>query len=237
MFMRRLLAVLLLSISLPLQAADTYRETTWEELIPKDWDPAKEFRSLDLANMKDSDPRAMAALQRMKELWEQAPTEPSMTGRKVPARLRDSARTQGEGRRVPAGPLLRRMHSHATAAGQSDHPCRLGQTTREDAQHGCRWHDPAARWRSSDPKQLGAVPAIGCASNDSNDTKSVEEIAANNSQTFHYINFDQRRIGKDQRTPHAASGEHLRHPPGSNRTPVAGSHPAARCRCWNSCNR
>jgi len=83
LLMRRLLAVLLLCIVMPLQAADTYRETAWEELIPKDWDPAKEFRSLDLANMKDSDPRAMAALQRMKELWEQAPTEPSMAGRKV----------------------------------------------------------------------------------------------------------------------------------------------------------
>lgn len=81
--MRRLLAVVLLCIALPLQAAGAYRDTTWEELIPKGWDPAKEFRELDLANMKDSDPRAMVALQRMKELWEQAPTEPSMAGRKV----------------------------------------------------------------------------------------------------------------------------------------------------------
>lgn len=81
--MRSLLAVFLLCIALPMQATDTYRETTWEELVPKGWDPAKEFHELDLANMKDSDPRAMAALQRMKELWEQAPTEPSMAGRKV----------------------------------------------------------------------------------------------------------------------------------------------------------
>ena len=81
--MRKLLSILLLCLALPLLAAAPYRDIRWEELIPKDWDPAKEFRSLDLANMKDSDPRAIAALQRMKELWEQAPTEPSMAGRKV----------------------------------------------------------------------------------------------------------------------------------------------------------
>ena len=81
--MRRLFAILLLCATLPLQAAAPYRDIRWEELIPKNWDPAKEFRTLDLANMTDADPRAIAALQRMKELWEQAPTEPSMAGRKV----------------------------------------------------------------------------------------------------------------------------------------------------------
>lgn len=78
-----LITLLALCFILPLQAAETYREITWEELIPKGWDPAKEFRSLDLANMKDSDPRAMEALERMKDLWAQAPTEPSMAGKKV----------------------------------------------------------------------------------------------------------------------------------------------------------
>ena len=81
--MRRLFVILLLCATLPLQAAAPYRDIRWEELIPKNWDPAKEFRTLDLANMTDADPRAIAALQRMKELWEQAPTEPSMAGRKV----------------------------------------------------------------------------------------------------------------------------------------------------------
>ena len=81
--MRKLLAILVLCATLPLQAAAPYRDIRWEELIPKNWDPAKEFRTLDLANMTDADPRAIAALQRMKELWEQAPTEPSMAGRKV----------------------------------------------------------------------------------------------------------------------------------------------------------
>ena len=81
--MRKLLAILVLCATMPLQAAAPYRDIRWEELIPKNWDPAKEFRTLDLANMTDADPRAIAALQRMKELWEQAPTEPSMAGRKV----------------------------------------------------------------------------------------------------------------------------------------------------------
>lgn len=84
--MRKLIALIIFLVAsfiAPLQAADTYREIAWEELIPKGWDPAKEFRSLDLSNMKDSDPRAMAALERMKDLWAQAPTEPALAGKKV----------------------------------------------------------------------------------------------------------------------------------------------------------
>lgn len=84
--MRKVIALITLltfCLTLPLQAAETYREISWDDLIPKGWDPAKEFRSLDLANMKDSDPRAMEALQRMKDLWAEAPTERAMAGKKV----------------------------------------------------------------------------------------------------------------------------------------------------------
>jgi hypothetical protein len=81
--MRLLLLLLSLLVTLPVQAADTYQELRWEELAPKGWDPTKEFRSLDLGSLQDSDPRAMEALQKLKDLFDNAPTEPALAGRKL----------------------------------------------------------------------------------------------------------------------------------------------------------
>ena len=60
-----------------------YQEVRWEMLIPKGWDPAKQFKSLDLSTLRDSDPRAMDALQAMRNVWDNAPAEPSMNGRNI----------------------------------------------------------------------------------------------------------------------------------------------------------
>ena len=69
----------------PASAADDglYKEMPWEMLIPKGWDPAAQFKSLDLATLKDSDPRAMEALQALKDAWDNAPTEASLNGRNI----------------------------------------------------------------------------------------------------------------------------------------------------------
>ncbi|MFA5826713.1 MAG: DUF3299 domain-containing protein [Gallionellaceae bacterium] len=55
----------------------------WDALMPKGWDPTKDFQKLDLSKMKDSDPRAQEALQRMREAWNNAPVEPSMNGARI----------------------------------------------------------------------------------------------------------------------------------------------------------
>jgi uncharacterized protein len=81
--MRRLLILLALCLALPLHAADDYREIKWEALVPKDWDPARDLKALDLGKLQDSDPRAMEALEKMKALWDAAPTVPAMAGAKV----------------------------------------------------------------------------------------------------------------------------------------------------------
>ena len=81
--MRTLLLLIALILSPNLQAAGEYQEIGWEGLVPKGWDPSKEIRALDLGQLKDSDPRAMEALEKMKQLWDQAPTEPDLEGRKV----------------------------------------------------------------------------------------------------------------------------------------------------------
>jgi uncharacterized protein len=79
--MKKLLALLCL---LPVLAwGQTYVETPWSALVPAGWDPAKEFKGMDLGRLKDSDPRAIEALEKLKRLWEEAPTEPALAGKKV----------------------------------------------------------------------------------------------------------------------------------------------------------
>lgn len=61
-----------------------FRELKWEELVPKDWDPMKEFKGQDMgAGLSDTDPRAQAMLQRLREIWDSAPTVPGLEGAQV----------------------------------------------------------------------------------------------------------------------------------------------------------
>ncbi len=55
----------------------------WDDLIPKGWDPMKDFKKLDLGKMKDSDPRAQEALLHLREAWNNAPVEPSLNGTRI----------------------------------------------------------------------------------------------------------------------------------------------------------
>lgn len=64
-------------------APSAYKETSWEALVPKDWDPVKEFKALNFGKLKDSDPRATEALQKMKELWDSAPVDVSLRGERI----------------------------------------------------------------------------------------------------------------------------------------------------------
>ena len=52
----------------------------WDELMPKGWDPMSGFKKLDFSKMKDFDPRAQEALQKLREAWNNAPVEPSLNG-------------------------------------------------------------------------------------------------------------------------------------------------------------
>ena len=60
-----------------------FREINWDELVPKDWDPFKEMKDLNLAGLSDSDPRATAALKRMREFWDNAPVNPKLEDQAV----------------------------------------------------------------------------------------------------------------------------------------------------------
>ena len=59
------------------------RLITWEELVPKDWDPSKEFKDTDLSALDDGDPRANELLMKMQEVSNNAPTNPAMNGMDV----------------------------------------------------------------------------------------------------------------------------------------------------------
>jgi len=64
----------------PLQAAE-FPEISWDDLAPADWDPMSSLKGI--GNYPDSDPRAQKLYDRMRELWDSAPTVPAMAGRSV----------------------------------------------------------------------------------------------------------------------------------------------------------
>ena len=77
------LTLMVLTPEHTLHAKEPWTEIKWDALTPKDWDPAKEFKTLDLSRLQDNDPRAIEALSKLKNLWENAPGEPTMNGRKI----------------------------------------------------------------------------------------------------------------------------------------------------------
>jgi uncharacterized protein len=59
------------------------RTLQWEELVPPDWDPFKDFRGLNFQTLDDGDPKANAMLKKMREVWDAAPTNPKLVGQVV----------------------------------------------------------------------------------------------------------------------------------------------------------
>ncbi|MFT3666419.1 DUF3299 domain-containing protein [Piscinibacter sp.] len=84
---RRLLQGLAAAVCLgaaPWALAAPYPEITWDDLMPADWDPTKPFRDLQKPDLRsDSDPRVQALYDRLRKVWDEAPTVPSMAGRQV----------------------------------------------------------------------------------------------------------------------------------------------------------
>jgi hypothetical protein len=60
----------------PSEAGVAFREIRWYELGPKNWDPYKQLWELqrDMPKMSDADPRAIAMLKKVHEIWANAPT-------------------------------------------------------------------------------------------------------------------------------------------------------------------
>lgn len=58
-------------------------ETSWEALIPADWDPQALFKDVDLAAFEDSDPRALDLMLRLRQAWDNAPVNMAMNGQEI----------------------------------------------------------------------------------------------------------------------------------------------------------
>jgi len=62
---------------------DVFKATEWDALVPKDWDPMKGIDRLSLAMLRDSDPRAKEALDKLKQAWDAAPVAPAMNNARI----------------------------------------------------------------------------------------------------------------------------------------------------------
>jgi hypothetical protein len=97
--MKTSLALLALLIAVPAFASDyrvgdrlapaktakpaPHKEISWDDLLPPGWNPAKEIETLELEKLDDADPRAMEALERLKAMWNNAPSNPGIVGKPI----------------------------------------------------------------------------------------------------------------------------------------------------------
>ncbi len=69
---------------LPAAQAERFEEISWDDLVPQDWDPAREFEDVQhLSVLPDSDPRVQALYERMRKVWDEAPTVTALEGRAI----------------------------------------------------------------------------------------------------------------------------------------------------------
>ena len=84
---RRLLQGLAASLCLgatPWLQAAPFTEISWDALVPRNWDPMKSFEDLQkLSALPDSDPRVQALYDRMRKVWDDAPTVAALDGKAV----------------------------------------------------------------------------------------------------------------------------------------------------------
>ncbi len=64
-------------------AAGVQRTIGWEELVPADWDPMKDFQGMDFGLLQDGDPRANEMMRKLREVWDRAPSNPALVGQTV----------------------------------------------------------------------------------------------------------------------------------------------------------
>jgi hypothetical protein len=128
------------------------RKSAGKPWYPKGWDPTQDLKALlNSGKLQDSDPRAMEALEKMKALWDSAPTEPSLAGMRVrlpgfAIPLEAKADKVSEFLLVPYFGAC--IHSPPPPANQIIHAV-SSQAAEGHAQHGCdlgAWHpEPAVR--------------------------------------------------------------------------------------------
>ena len=72
-----------LPLTKPAAKANGARQIEWDDLMPADWDPMRGVQTLQLAALGDGDPRATAALEKLRRAWDKAPVVPAMDKKQV----------------------------------------------------------------------------------------------------------------------------------------------------------
>ncbi len=57
-----------------------FREISWDALVPTDWDPLKRYRGSAIAQLGDGSDAGVALAKRMRETWDNAPTNRALDG-------------------------------------------------------------------------------------------------------------------------------------------------------------
>ncbi|MFN0186918.1 MAG: DUF3299 domain-containing protein [Aquabacterium sp.] len=70
----------------PAAPASGFRELRWDDLMPKDWDPLKNFRGLNMGMLSDGDPKVQGLLKELRESFDAAPVVQALndTAAKLP---------------------------------------------------------------------------------------------------------------------------------------------------------
>ena len=65
------------------EAPVTFRTATWEELVPRDWDPLKYLRDQKVDRIREGGASELALMREMRSLWDNAPTRSDLDGANV----------------------------------------------------------------------------------------------------------------------------------------------------------
>ena len=65
--------------------AQAYENLAWEKMIPKDWQPDKSLAMLQkrMGFLPDGDPAVVALMEKMRKIWDNAPTVAALNGKKI----------------------------------------------------------------------------------------------------------------------------------------------------------
>ena len=64
-------------------ARTAYQEITWDDLIPKDWDPMAALKGVNVARLRDGDPKAQEALDTLRAAWDAAPVVSDLENKRI----------------------------------------------------------------------------------------------------------------------------------------------------------
>ena len=67
----------------PDATAKPARTLDWDELMPLDFEPEALFEGVDLASLADNDPQAIALMEKLRQLWDEAPVVEALDGERV----------------------------------------------------------------------------------------------------------------------------------------------------------